>query len=63
MHSPLPAPKPEDTQDADLGQADAPEVGAPQAGDEQNQTELYAAYILQQKRMRCPGCGEGDEIF
>ena len=61
MHSPAPTPSEEPkNKDTKLDEETAPEVQKPS---EQTQAELRAAYILQQQRMRCPGCGEGDETF
>ncbi|QDV73210.1 hypothetical protein [Botrimarina mediterranea] len=30
---------------------------------EQQQAKLYAAYVEQQRRMQCPGCGEDSQIY
>ncbi len=41
----------------------APQDREKQEHQEQTQEEMLAAYIEQQQRMCCPGCGEGAQIY
>ncbi|TWU62346.1 hypothetical protein V7x_40750 [Crateriforma conspicua] len=44
---------------------DGDSVGSTDQGDSmsEEQRKLREAYLQQQRRMRCPGCGEVDEVF
>jgi len=47
-------------------QADSPEsceINSSGPIPEDQQRELHARYLEQQRRMSCPGCGEGVEVY
>ena len=62
---PTPDRKPKQERPAEETQVDGDKQAddAKQAEDEDQQEQWRKAYILQQRRRNCPGCGDDGEVF
>ena len=58
------SPEPEGNRNEKPAKQESNQANDPnQVRDEDQQEQWRKAYLQQQRRMHCPGCGDGDEVF